>query len=141
MARRHVAEQVGGGSSSHAHDCKLFASQLIVKGQQTGLANFLLEAQASNRQIKFALSNMIFDELELEATLAAYGQGAWSILASHAQISFRVGNQTNYFDSIALPNKQACTMWPALCAGDGFVHCACTSPCCFGHLRRCTGQH
>ena len=45
------------------------------------------------------------------------------MLASHAQMAFRVNGQTHDFDFIrlpmAIPNKQACTMWPALCAGDG----------------------
>lgn len=33
MVIRHVAEQVDGGSASHAADCKFFASELIMRGQ------------------------------------------------------------------------------------------------------------
>ena len=125
MAVRHTAEQVDGGSASHAMLCRLFLSQLVLKGQQAGLARFLEQAKhdANQGEMQFALTNMIFDEAELELNLHEYGQGAWSVLASHAQMAFRVNGQTHDFDFIrlpmAIPNKQACTMWPALCAGDG----------------------
>ena len=125
MAVRHTAEQVDGGSASHAMECRLFVSQLVLKGQQTGLARFLEQAKYDTNQgeMQFALTNMIFDETELELNLHEYGQGAWSVLASHAQMAFRVNGHTHDFDFIrlpvAIPNKQACTMWPALCAGDG----------------------
>ena len=125
MAVRHTAEQVDGGSASHAMLCRLFLSQLVLKGQQAGLARFLEQAKhdANQGEMQFALTNMIFDETELELNLHEYGQGAWSVLASHAQMAFRVNGQTHDFDFIrlpmAIPNKQACTMWPALCAGDG----------------------
>ena len=123
MAIRHVAEQVDGGSASHAADCKFFASELIMRGQRDGLSKFLEEALKDVGMFDFALTNMIFDETELEINLKSFGLGSWSILASHAQMTFCVNDQTHDFDFIrapaALPNKQATTMWPALCAGEG----------------------
>ena len=120
---RHVAEQVDGGSASHAADCKFFASELIMRGQRDGLSKFLEEALKDVGMFDFALTNMIFDETELEINLKSFGLGSWSILASHAQMTFCVNDQTHDFDFIrapaALPNKQATTMWPALCAGEG----------------------
>ena len=77
----------------------------------------------SHSELDFVVNNMIFDETELEINLHGYGIGAWSILASHAQTSFRVCGKTHDFDMIrlpvALPNKQAITMWGALCTGEG----------------------
>ena len=120
---RHVAEQVDGGSASHAAECKFFASELIMRGQREGLSKFLEEAQKDVGMFDFALTNMIFDETELEINLHSFGHGSWSILASHAQMSFGVNDQIFDFDFIrapvALPNKQATTMWPSLCAGEG----------------------
>ena len=37
MVIRHIAEQVDGGSASHAANCKLFASELIMRGQKEWL--------------------------------------------------------------------------------------------------------
>jgi hypothetical protein len=123
MLIRHVAEQVDGGSASHAADCKFFASELIMRGQRDGLSKFLEEALKDVGMFDFALTNMIFDETELEMNLKSFGLGSWSILASHAQMTFCVNDQTHDFDFIrapaAPPNKQATTMWPALCAGEG----------------------
>ena len=123
MVIRHVAEQVDGGSASHAADCKFFASELIMRGQRDGLSKFLEEALKDVGMFDFALTNMIFDETELEINLKSFGLGSWSILASHAQMTFCVNDHTHDFDFIrapaALPNKQATTMWPALCAGEG----------------------
>lgn len=122
---RHVAAQVDGGSAAHSADCKMFVSELIARGQRDGLANFLAQAQRDSGAdgMDFALTNMIFDETELEINLHSFGVGSWSILASHAQMTFKVSEQVFDFDLIrppmALPNKQACTMWPALCAGEG----------------------
>ena len=49
--------------------------------------------------------------------------GDWSILASHAQLSFGVNGQIHDLNvvrlPVALPNKQATSMWPPFCAGDG----------------------
>ena len=123
MVIRHVAKQVDGGSASHAADCKFFASELIMRGQRDGLSKFLEEALKDVGMFDFALTNMIFDETELEINLKSFGLGSWSILASHAQMTFCVNDQTHDFDFIrapaAFPNKQATTMWPALCAGEG----------------------
>lgn len=122
---RHVAAQVDGGSAAHSAECKFFVSELIMRGQKDGLANFLQQAKhdAGADGMDFALTNMIFDETELEINLHSFGVGSWSVLASHAQMTFKVNEQIFDFDLIrppmALPNKQACTMWPALCAGEG----------------------
>lgn len=126
MAARHVAEQVDGGSASHATQCKLYIANLILQGQQDGLEKFLREHKAQNGEdaIQFALTNCIFDETELEINLHEFGLGEWSILASHSQLTFKVGQTYHDYDVIrlpqALPNKTAATMWPALC-GDGSV--------------------
>ena len=124
MAVRHVAEQVDGASASHAAQCKLFVANLIFKGQQAGLQR-LIESQqdADGFAFDFAMINCIFDETELEVNLHEYGLGEWSILASHSQMSFGSHQETQDYDVIrlpvALPNKQATTMWEALCCGDG----------------------
>ena len=79
--------------------------------------------EVGDRGLAFAISNMIFDETELELTLSGFGAGCWSVLASHAQLSFRVKDRTHDFDVIrlpvCLPDKRAKTMWPALCAQEG----------------------
>ena len=102
---------------------QVFASELIMRGQRDGLSKFLEEALKDVGMFDFALTNMIFDETELEINLKSFGLGSWSILASNAQMTFCVNDQTHDFDFIrapaALPNKQATTMWPALCAGQG----------------------
>ena len=124
VAQRDVADQVDGASHGHASACRLFASQLILNGQREGLEQFVTQAlHDSHGELDFVVNNMIFDETELEINLHGYGIGAWSILASHAQRSFRVCGKTHDFDIIrlpvALPNKQATTMWGSLCTGEG----------------------
>lgn len=125
MAARHVADQVDGGSAAHSILCKSYVANQILKGQQTGLERFIAnhQPQEGRETIHFALTNCIFDETELEINLHEYGLGEWSILASHSQMTFRANQQTYDFDVIrlpvALPNKQATTMWPALCSGEG----------------------
>ena len=125
MAVRHVADQVDGGSASHSADCKLFAAELIMLGQQDGLSKFLEQAKqdSGSGTLDFAINNIIFDETELEINLHSFGLGSWSILASHSQMSFRVNGRTIDNDIIrppmAIPNKQAVTMWSALCSGEG----------------------
>ena len=37
MPSRHVADQVDGGSASHALECRFFAAQLVMTGQQRGM--------------------------------------------------------------------------------------------------------
>ena len=119
---RGVSDQVDGSSGSHASLCKLFAAQLIMQGQERGLKDFLRNAQAEAgpEGFSFALSNMIFDETELEICLQGFGVGAWSVLASHSQLTFRLGGKTHDFDivrsPVAIPDKKAHTMWLPLCA-------------------------
>ena len=120
-AVRQVAEQVDGGSASHSALCKLFVAGLIFKQQEAGFARFLEQHEDG---LEYALTNMMFDETELEINLHEVGLGAWSILASHSQMTFKEKDKDPVdFDFIrvpvALPNKQAATMWPALCAGEG----------------------
>ena len=121
MAARDVASQVDGGSAKHASDCKVFVAELAMQGQANGVDQYLREAVAAEGILPFALTNMLFDETELELNLPNYGQGSWSILASHSQMTFRASGQTFDVDVIrvprAIPNKQASTMWGAL-SGD-----------------------
>lgn len=127
MAVRHVASQVDGSGHRHAAECKHFAAQLVMAGQKDGLAQFLAqaahEAPRGDHVFDFALTTFMFDETELEVNLYELGLGAWSVLASHAQVSFRLNGHTHDFDMIRAPvaiaNKQAVTMFPALCAGSG----------------------
>ena len=65
-----------------------------------GLSKFLEEALKDVGMFDVALTNMIFDETELEINLKSFGLGSWSILASHAQMTFCVNDQTHDFDSI-----------------------------------------
>ena len=85
-----------------------------MRGQRDGLSKFLEEALKDVGMFDFALPNMIFDETELEMNLKSFGLGSWSILASNAQMTLCVNDQTHDFDFIrapaALPNKQATTM-------------------------------
>ena len=121
MASRHVAGQVDGGSASHASECRFFAAQLVMTGQQRGMQ--IVVEKGKRTGLKFAMTNMIFDETELEVNLQSFGLGAWSILASHAQLTFGFSDEIQDFDilrlPVAIPNKKASTMWPALCAGLG----------------------
>ena len=121
MASRHVAGQVDGGSASHASECRFFAAQLVMTGQQRGMQ--IVVEKGKRTGLKFAMTNMIFDETELEVNLQSFGLGAWSILASHAQLTFGFSDEFQDFDilrlPVAIPNKKASTMWPALCAGLG----------------------
>ena len=73
-------------SAKHASDCKLFAAELIMKGQKTGLLEFLEKAgrNTPGSENPFALTNMILDETELELGLRSYELGSWSDLASHS---------------------------------------------------------
>ena len=86
MPSRHVADQVDGGSASHASECRFFAAQLVMAGQQRGMQ--IVGEKGKRTGLKFAMTNMIFDETELEVNLQSFGLGAWSILASHAQLTF-----------------------------------------------------
>ena len=72
---RDVGEQVDGGSGSHTSMCKLFAAQLIVSGQADSLAAFLRQAKedAGEEGLAFAISNMVFDETELDVALSGFG--------------------------------------------------------------------
>ncbi|CAE7033967.1 unnamed protein product [Symbiodinium sp. CCMP2592] len=69
--------------------------------------------------------NLMFDETELELTLDGEGPGAWSILASHSQLSIGNGDSDSVqeFDFVrlpqALPRKTASCMYEALCQGEG----------------------
>lgn len=121
-AVRDVAAGVDGASPGHASNCKVLVAELVMRAQKDGLAQFQEQAAAAGT-MPFALLNMIFDETELELKVPEFGPAAWSVLASHSQVSFRSGGQTHDFDVIrppmAIPNKQACTMWPALCDKDG----------------------
>ena len=122
MAVRDVAACVDGASHKHSSDCKLFVAELAMRAQKDGLAHFQEQAQAQG-PMPFALLNMIFDETELDVKVPEFGQRAWSVLASHSQVTFRSCGKTHDFDVIrppmAIPDKQACTMWPALCDKDG----------------------
>ncbi|CAE7236365.1 unnamed protein product [Symbiodinium sp. CCMP2592] len=74
---------------------------------------------------KFWIMNLMFDETELELTLDGEGPGAWSILASHSQLSIGNGDSDSVqeFDFVrlpqALPRKTASCMYEALCQGEG----------------------
>lgn len=115
MAVRHVASQVDGSGHRHAAECKHFAAQLVMAGQKDGLAQFLAqaahEAPRGDHVFDFALTTFMFDETELEVNLYELGLGAWSVLASHAQVSFRLNGHTHDFDmiraAVAIANKQA----------------------------------
>ena len=73
---------------------------LIWQVPSHGLSKFLEEALKDVGVFDVALTNMIFDETELEINLKSFGLGSWSILASHVQMTFCVNDQTHDFDFI-----------------------------------------
>ena len=72
--------------------------------------------------LDFALTNLMFDETELELNIGGvHGEAAWSVLASHGQITYCGHGEVVDIDAVRapciLPTKKAVTMWPVLSAG------------------------
>ncbi|CAE7376508.1 unnamed protein product [Symbiodinium natans] len=123
-ALRQVAAEIDGASPSQVQACRRLVSQVILKEQDKGLAQLKGQARAlAIEGIKpaFWILNLMFDETELEVNLDKEGPGAWSILASHSQLTVSFPGEhpeVRDFDFIrlpqALPRKTASCMWSAL---------------------------
>ena len=120
-AHRQVAQEIDGASAAHVKASRAFVSQLILEAQRKGLQQEKDKVRlhdSQDRPTQFWILNLMFDETELELTLNEDGPGAWSILASHAQLSVGFEGHAQDFDIIrlpqALPRKTAACMWSAL---------------------------
>ncbi len=124
LSNRAVAGQVDGASSSYARETRSFIAGCLDKEQADGWERCVLQAhQEANGTLAYAISNMVFDETELEVFVEGFGPALWSILASHAQLTLSATGQGCDYDILrpprAIPTKQAVTMWPPLCEGLG----------------------
>ena len=124
LANRAVADQVDGASSAYARVCRSFMAGCLDRVQKAGWERCLKQAhQEAQGTLAYAISNMVFDETELEVFVEGFGPALWSILASHSQLTLSATGQGFDYDILrpprAIPTKQAVTMWPTLCEGLG----------------------
>ena len=129
---RQIAKEIDGASASQTQHCRCFVARALLEKQESGLE----QERAKARHLAFDVEspdsqppqlwilNIMFDETELDLTLNQEGPGAWSILASHSQLSVSYkGKDFQEFDFIrvpqALPRKTASCMWAALNLGAG----------------------
>ena len=127
-ALRQVASEIDGASAAHVLHARSFVSGVLLKKQEEGLVQELGKARHSalsepSDPPKLWILNLMFDETELDLKLKDEGPGAWSILASHSQLSVgSAGNMVEH-DFIrvpqALPRKTTSCMWAALNLGAG----------------------
>ena len=120
-ALRQVAQEIDGASPSHVMNARMFVADVILEIQRNGLQQQKGKAThlaLSGAPPRFWIQNLMFDETELNLKLEKEGPGAWSILASHAQLSIFAGQDVAEFDVIrlpqALPRKTTSCMWSAL---------------------------
>ena len=131
-ALRQVAAEIDGASPSQINASRAFVSSVILHEQEKGLSQLKDQARhlAMSGSPPFLwLLNLMFDETELELKLDKEGPGAWSILASHAQLSVCFNDteaqnlEVRDIDVFrlpqALPRKTASCMWSALCLEPG----------------------
>ena len=125
MASRDAAKQIDGGSAGATNDCRLFVAQCLDTAQTDGVKKILdqLTSASGGAPLAFAISNLMFDESEFDLNVKGCGEGAWSVLASHAQVTYSWGRECHDIHVIrpprVLPRKTAATMWPVLSAGLG----------------------
>ena len=132
-ALRQVAAEIDGASPAQISACRAFVSSVILQEQEKGLNQLKNQARhlaVSGSPPLFWLLNLMFDETELELKLDEDGPGAWSILASHSQLSVCFNSdpddqnlEVRDIDVFrlpqALPRKTASCMWSALCLEPG----------------------
>ena len=124
LPNRAVAGQVDGASSAYARETRSFIAGCLDKEQTDGWERCVQQAhQEAEGTLAYAISNMVFDETELEVCVDSFGAALWSILASHTQLTLSASGQGWDYDVLrpprAIPTKQAVTMWPPLCEGLG----------------------
>ena len=126
VSARAIAAQVDGSSGSFARETRPFIAQCLAKEQEECWKRNVAQAQhEAGGSCSYVLCNMMFDETELEVSVTDFGPAAWSILASHSQLTIAASGQGSERDvdivrhPRALPTKQATTMCPVLCAGPG----------------------
>ena len=124
MSSRSAAGQMEGASASGVMSARLFVAECIEQGQKDYASKLQRQLHHDgDGPLDFAVLNMMFDETELELDMGSEGEAAWSVLASHSQITFCSQGQVVDFDAVrapcVLPTKKAATMWPVLGAGVG----------------------
>ncbi|CAE7254752.1 unnamed protein product [Symbiodinium natans] len=124
MSSRSAAGQMEGASASGVMSARLLVAECIEQGQKDYASKLQRQLHHDgDGPLDFAVLNMMFDETELELDMGSEGEAAWSVLASHSQITFCSQGQVVDFDAVrapcVLPTKKAATMWPVLGAGVG----------------------
>lgn len=123
MSARDAASQVDGASAASTLAARLFVAECIEEGQSQHSSQSLhrLQHLCTGAPLDFALINLMFDETELELNMGVHGEAAWSVLASHGQITYCGRGEVIDMDAVrapcVLPTKKAVTMWPVLSAG------------------------
>lgn len=123
MSARDAASQVDGASAASTLAARLFVAECIEEGQSQHSSRSLhrLQHLCTGAPLDFALINLMFDETELELNMGVHGEAAWSVLASHGQITYCGRGEVIDMDAVrapcVLPTKKAVTMWPVLSAG------------------------
>ena len=123
MSSRNAASQMEGASAAGILSARVFVAECVDEGQHQYASKVLrrLEHACGDDPLDFALINLMFDETELELNMGSDGEAAWSVLASHGQITYCGQGEIFDFDAVrapcVLPTKRAATMWPVLCSG------------------------
>ena len=123
MSARDAASQVDGASAASTLAARLFVAECIEEGQTQHNSQSLhrLQHLCKDDPLDFAFINLMFDETELELNMGVHGEAAWSVLASHGQITYCGRGEVIDMDGVRapciLPTKKAVTMWPVLSAG------------------------
>ncbi|CAE7259920.1 unnamed protein product [Symbiodinium natans] len=137
-AQRHIASSIEGAGQSHAASSRLVLAQAILTGQMKGLKN--LSTQVSDQapvsdqasgdtqplKLMYAIKNIMFDESTFDLSFRDGIRASYSVLCSHAQLTYRVEGSHVVRDehicrspAVLSPVMNSATMHAALSAGPG----------------------
>ncbi|CAE7228120.1 unnamed protein product [Symbiodinium natans] len=124
--QRQVASSIEGAGQSHAASCRLVVAEAVMNGQGHGLKRLkeCISQEVKSAKLLYAIRNMMFDESTFHLSLGNAVSASYSVLCSHAQVTYRFVGDTIIHDehiarcpAILSPVMNSATMHAALSAG------------------------
>ena len=123
---RQIASSIEGAGHRHAAASRFVIAESIMEGQREGLKKLALQVSDEVKPLKlvYAIKNIMFDESTFDLSFADGIRASYSVLCSHAQLTYRVEGRDVVHDehiprspSVLSPVMNSATMHAALSAG------------------------
>ena len=125
---RQIASSIEGAGFVHAGGSRLVIAEAIMSGQREGLKRLEMDLSQESEpsELLYVIKNLMFDESTFELSFQDGIRASYSILGSHAQLTYRAQGSNVVHDehifrspAVLCPVMNSATMHEALRGGPG----------------------